>query len=114
MLDGDDSDPSLIVALGGPRWPSGPRFDRPRPSRSPRYWLRVWPARGLLWAWDDEAESMIVNAATDEQGRVRELTAKVVARHHVSRALRAMRLLVEDEIPRVRAAALRAVERLEG
>ncbi|HZZ49159.1 MAG TPA: HEAT repeat domain-containing protein [Pseudonocardia sp.] len=111
MLDGDDSDPSLIVALGGP--PAQDLIDRGLPAHQ-RYWLRVWAARGLLWAWDDEAESMIVNAATDEQWRVRELTAKVVARHHVSRALPAMRLLVEDEIPRVRAAALRAVERLDG
>lgn len=45
MLDGDDSDPSLIVALGGP--PAQDLIDRGLPAHQ-RYWLRVWAARGLL------------------------------------------------------------------
>ena len=46
MLEGDDGDADLVLALGGPpaRWvvtgePPGPP-----------YWLRVWATRGLLWA----------------------------------------------------------------
>ena len=62
LLRGSDADPALILALGGPpaRWvvtgePSGPD-----------YWLRVWAARGLLWAWDDTARPAVVEALHDD------------------------------------------------
>ncbi len=68
LLYGRDADPNLILALGGPsaRWvvtgePAGPA-----------YWLRVWAARGLLWAWDDTALSSLMGALNDESWRVRE------------------------------------------
>lgn len=73
----------LVLALGGPpaQWvvtgePSGPE-----------YWLRVWAARGLLWAWDDAAQPAIVDALNDDAWRVREMAAKVVARHQLGDAL---------------------------
>ena len=46
------------------------------------YWFRVWGARGLLWAWDDSATPALLAALRD------------------------------DPVPRVRAAAQRAVARL--
>jgi hypothetical protein len=73
------------------------------------YWPRVWAARGLLQAWDDSATDAIVHATDDEAWRVREMAGKVVARHHVGDALDAVASLRDDPVPRVRAAAQRAV-----
>lgn len=101
-------DADLIVALGGPpaRWavtgePPGPP-----------YWLRVWAARGLLWAWDDVALPSLVRALGDDAWRVREMALKVVVRHRLDDAVRAVADLQEDPVPRVRAAASRALIRL--
>jgi hypothetical protein len=76
------------------------------------HWPRVWAARGLLHAWDDAATEAITRATKDEAWRVREMAAKVVARHQVGDALGAVAALRDDEVPRVRAAAGRAVVRL--
>lgn len=108
LLNGGEGDPDLIVALGGPsaRWaitgePSGPP-----------YWLRVWAARGLLWAWDDVALPSLEAALSDEAWRVREMALKVVARHRVDAIVVAVARLQDDRVPRVRAAASRALTRL--
>ena len=77
-----------------------------------RYWLRVWAARGLLWTWDDRATGDIVTALNDEHWRVREMSAKVCARHGVDDALEALLERRDDQVPRVRAAAARAVRSL--
>ena len=105
LLRGETVDPELIVALGGPpaRW----AVDGGEPG--PAYWLRVWAARGLLWAWDDSAAPDLRRALHDDEWRVRELAAKVCARHLVAEALPDLEPLVEDSRPRVRAAASRAV-----
>ena len=50
------------------------------------YWPRVWAARGLLHAWDDRATAVIVQATADGAWRVREMAAKVIARHRVGEA----------------------------
>jgi len=108
LLKDRDADAELIFALGGPpaRWAvnSGPE--------GPRYWRRVWAARGLLWAWDDKATPAIMTALRDEAWRVREMAAKVVARHRVDAALAAVADLQNDPSSRVRAAAARALVRL--
>lgn len=57
---------------------------------------------------------MLVRATEDPYWRVREMAAKVVARHVVADALEAVGLLREDPVPRVRAAAERAVARVLG
>ncbi len=108
LLAGREADAELIVALGGPpaRWavtgePPGPP-----------YWLRVWAARGLLWAWDDEALPVVLAALDDGAWRVREMALKVVARHRLDEALPAVADLQADRVPRVRAAASRALVRL--
>jgi HEAT repeat protein len=103
LLGGNYADENLLSALGGPTahyvldGHEGP------------YWFRVWAARGLLWAWDDSALPAIVEASADESWRVREMAAKVIARHRLGDALDAVALLREDPVARVRAAAERAV-----
>ena len=69
----------------------------------------MWAARGLLHAWDDSATEAIIHATDDEAWRVREMAGKVVARHRVGDALDAVAALRDDPVPRVRAAAQRAV-----
>jgi HEAT repeat protein len=73
------------------------------------YWVRVWAARGLLHAYAPAAGRDVVAALADEAWRVRELAAKVVARWEVGEASDAVALLVTDDVPRVRAAAVRAI-----
>ena len=106
LLDGDDFDAGLIVALGGP--PAQGLLDSGLPEHQ-RYWLRVWAARGLLWAWEDSALNALISATRDEHWRVRELAAKIVARHGVTAALPAIGMLLDDDVPRVCAAAQRAL-----
>ncbi len=109
LLAGRTADSALVVALGGPpaRWEgSGGE------GAGPDYWLRVWAARGLLWAWEDAALPTLVAALGDNSWRVRELAAKVVARHGLGGASSAVSALRDDPVLRVRAAAARAVIRL--
>jgi hypothetical protein len=106
LLRGRDVDDTLIVALGGP---VARVVLHDGPLQRNQYWRRVWGARGLLHAWDGRADSAIVEAMTDEHWRVREMAAKVVARHKVGAALDAVAALRGDPVPRVRAAAERAV-----
>jgi hypothetical protein len=136
-----DVDDHLIAALGGEA--AGHVLDGGEGGRS-GYWPRVWAARGLLHAWDDDhtakteatetaaeteaaeteaaeteaaeteaevdaATDAIIGALGDHAWRVREMAAKVVARHRVGRALDAIAALRMDPVPRVRAAAERAV-----
>jgi len=106
LIRGSDTDSGLILALGGPHarrvLDGDPRGDQ-------WYWLRVWGIRGLLWAWDDSAVDTVVVALRDPHWRVRELASKVVARHHLGDTLPIVVELREDPVPRVRAAAIRAV-----
>ena len=57
----------------------------------------------------EPATEAIIGALADDAWRVREMAAKVVARHRVGAALDAVAPLRDDPIPRVRAAAHRAV-----
>jgi hypothetical protein len=99
-------DDTLILALGGP--PGQYVLDGHAGGKT-GYWPRVWAARGLLHAWDDRATSAIIQATTDDAWRVREMAAKVIARHRIGNALTAVAELRDDQVPRVRAAADRAV-----
>lgn len=74
-----------------------------------RYWLRVWGTRGLLWNWDARALPSLRAALGDEHWRVREMAAKVVARHLVDELQPDVAQLIQDSTPRVRAAASRAL-----
>jgi HEAT repeats len=106
LLDGEDADDQLILALAGPH--AANVLAGAEGGRS-GYWPRVWAVRGLLHVWGDEAAPAIVRAAGDEHWRVREMAAKVIAAHQVGDALDAAAALRDDPVPRVRAAADRAV-----
>lgn len=107
-LTGREVDTQLVEVLGGPaaRWwltDAGAESD---------YWLRVWGARGLLWAWDDEATNAISAALDDESWRVREMALKVIARNRLDDLLTRVAALQDDSVPRVRSAASRTLVRL--
>lgn len=74
--------------------------------------MRVWAARGLLWNWGDDALPAVMAALGDDAWRVREMAAKIVARHELGDGLRIVASLRHDPTPRVRTAAARAVVRL--
>lgn len=76
------------------------------------YWLRVWAARGILWAGAGDDAEALRRGARDAAWRVREMTCKVVARHRVDELLEDVVALEHDENGRVRAAAKRAARRL--
>ncbi|GAA2711760.1 HEAT repeat domain-containing protein [Actinoplanes palleronii] len=108
ITEDDGGDPGMILVLGGP---AGRHFIG-GPPRDDRYWLRVWGLRGLLWNWDDRAVPAVRTALADEAWRVREMAAKVAARHLVGDALPELAGLAADPTPRVRAAAARAIRLL--
>ena len=107
LLAGRDADPALSYALGGPAAAS---VLGPHPRRDQRYFLRVWAARALLYAWDDRAAGAVLAALADPSWRVREMALKVVARRKLGDGLAAVAALRGDPVPRVRAAAQRATE----
>jgi hypothetical protein len=106
LLDGTGSDEGLILALGGDGAPYVVAGAEGGPGG---YWPRVWAARGLLYAWADVAAPAIIRATRDDAWRVREMAAKVIARHRVVDALDAVVALHDDPVARVREAADRAV-----
>lgn len=116
ILQGDEPDPAFLVMLGGP---AAPRLLAGDSRADADLWSRVWAVRGLLWALDDatagqaEAAAAIVAALHDPAWRVREKAAQVAARHLVDDALPELVVLRDnDAVPRVRAAAERAIQRL--
>lgn len=109
LLEGRPADDELILALAGP---AALTVLSGREGGRTGYWPRVWGARGLLHAWDDRATGAIIHGASDDSWRVREMICKATAAHHVFDALDAVEKLRGDPIPRVRAAANRAVMKL--
>jgi hypothetical protein len=106
LLGGGEADDGLILVLGG----EAAGYVLAGRNGGPHgYWPRVWAARGLLHAWDDQATAAIIAATGDGAWRVREMAGKVVARHRIGDALPAVTALRDDPVPRVRAAAGRAV-----
>lgn len=81
--------------------------------RSNVLWGRVWGARGLLYAWAPTAAPAVVSGLDDPAWRVREMCAKVVRLRELPDAAdRLFELALNDEVPRVRAAAVRALARV--
>jgi len=72
------------------------------------YWPEVWGARAFLTVWNESAAPGIEAALTNQAWRVREMCAKVVALRELpfSEFLTPM---LTDDVPRVRAAAARAL-----
>jgi HEAT repeats len=110
LLNGKLADDELVLALGGP--PAD--WVRTGEPSGPPYWLRVWAARGLLYAWDDSASPAVLKALHDDAWRVREMALKVVARHRVQTASKQVDELRSDPSARVRAAASRTSRALAG
>jgi HEAT repeat protein len=105
LLAGGEADRAFVFAIGGPAAQS---VLGPHPRRDQRYFLRVWAARALLYAWDDSARDAVIAALADESWRVREMAAKVVSRRKLGDALPIVAGLRADPVPRVAAAAARA------
>lgn len=105
ILQGQRFDDHFLRVLGGP---SAETILDDRAGGVHGYWPRVWAARGLLHVWGEVATETIIGATTDESWRVREMSAKVIARHRVRPAVDAVVLLLDDDNARVRAAAARA------
>ncbi len=106
LLLGREVDDDLVLALGGPHATfvlGGAEGGRGG------YWPRVWACRGLLYAWEDTAAPAVVQALTADKWRVREMAARVIARHRVEAAIEAVASLQWDPVARVRAAGERAV-----
>ena len=109
LLERREVDDGLVLALGGEA--AGYVLSGHEGGKD-GYWPRVWAARGLLYVWDDRATAAIIQAAADDAWRVREMAAKVVARHRIDDALGAIADLQDDDVPRVRSAAGRAIAAL--
>lgn len=107
ILNGVEADPPFLAVLAGPA--SRAVLDG-RIGGLNGYWPEVWAARGLLHVWDDDAVEAIIATAADPSWRVREMSAKVIARHRVLPAIDAVMVLLNDQNARVRAAAHRAFE----
>lgn len=105
LLRGEELDDDFIIVLGGAHGVSV--FEGSDGGRD-GYWPRVWAVRGLLHV-RDAATPDIVRATSHSSWRVREMAAKVVARHLVDEALPAVVDLRGDLVARVRAAATRVV-----
>jgi len=105
ILEGGDIEADFLRVIGGP---SAEVILEGRAGGVNGYWPRVWAARGLLHVWDDDATETIIGSTTYDAWRVREMVAKVIARHRVTPAIDAVVILLDDENARVRAAAGRA------
>jgi hypothetical protein len=95
-------DGGLLLALGGP---AVHQVLDGREGGTAGHWPRVWAVRGLLYAC---AAHVIIQATADDAWRVREMAAKVIARHRVADGLTVTAALRSDPVRRVRTAAERA------
>ena len=73
------------------------------------YWARVWAARIFLYVWRDDAVDALLVAADDPAWRVREHVARVTAQRELGQLVDALVPLLDHELPRVRAAGVRAL-----
>jgi HEAT repeat protein len=108
VLRGEPVTPELLTGLAG----RGVEKFFDGEEHGDTYWFRVWALRALLWSWDPRAADAVIEAMEDDSWRVREMAAKVVARNLVGDAVSAVSELGDDPVPRVRAAAARALVRL--
>ncbi|QIK84477.1 HEAT repeat domain-containing protein [Sanguibacter sp. HDW7] len=72
------------------------------------YWPELWGARTLLFVWDDSVMPDVLAGLQNRSWRVREMCLRVVLERDLP-ALSDVVALTNDENPRVRAAALRAL-----
>lgn len=72
------------------------------------YWPELWGTRALLYAWNDSASVAVTAALNNQAWRVREMATRVAAARALPVAGELVALL-EDEVARVRASAVRAL-----
>ena len=99
----------FLVLLAGVAAQSEMRHRTPDDDPALLYWPRVWAARALRYVWTDAAVPAVLGALGDDAWRVREMAAKVVAAHQIGAAGDRVVPLLSDPVPRVRAAAARAL-----
>ncbi len=73
------------------------------------YWARVWAARALRYCWDDLAASAVLAGLHDQAWRVVEHCAVIAGDRELADATPTLVTLTEHPVPRVRAAAVRAM-----
>jgi hypothetical protein len=73
------------------------------------YWIRVWAARVFLYVWRDDAVDALRTVADDPAWRVREHVARITALRELGQLVDALVPLLDHELPRVRAAGVRAL-----
>lgn len=76
------------------------------------YFVRTWALRAMLHAWHESASATVIDALGDEHWRPREMALKVIAKRPAAVDADAVAKLRDDPVPRVRAAAGRALDRL--
>jgi len=77
------------------------------------YWPEVWGARTFLYVWQDSAIPAVLAGLGNQAWRVREMSAKVVARRELAYPAE-VAVLATDEVARVRAQAARALGEVGG
>jgi hypothetical protein len=77
------------------------------------YWPEVWGARTFLYVWQDSAIPAVLAGLGNQAWRVREMSAKVVARRELAYPAE-VAVLAADEVARVRAQAARALGEVGG
>lgn len=98
--------PELEYLTGLRLAPGDPHLD---PERWRPYWGRVWGARGLLYVWAESAADAVVAGIDDEHWRPAEMCLKVSTRRGLGTAGPGAARLLDHELPRVRAQALRTL-----
>jgi hypothetical protein len=73
------------------------------------YWVRVWASRAFLYIWRDDVVDALLVAAGDPHWRVREHVARITAQRELGQLVDSLLPMLDHELPRVRAAAVRAV-----
>jgi hypothetical protein len=110
LLRGREPDVDFLLVLGGA---PAQRFIGDGAPEGQAYWLRVWAARGLLWAGPGDVDGLR-GALADPSWRVREMVCKVIARHQLDELLDDVSELERDPVRRVRDAARRAAASIVG
>jgi len=102
LIAGLNAGEEFLLAVGG-RHAQGILDGAP-----PLYWPEVWGARTFLYVWNDSAIPAVLAGLGNQAWRVREMSAKVVARRELAYPAE-VAALVTDEVARVRAQAARAL-----
>jgi hypothetical protein len=107
LIAGLNAGEEFLLAVGG-RHAQGILDGAP-----PLYWPEVWGARTFLYVWNDSAIPAVLAGLGNQAWRVREMSAKVVARRELAYPAE-VAALVTDEVARVRAQAARALGEIGG